>query len=129
MLRALVMFSWNLIELLGCLTGRIDISKGKTFDARKLGITSSMISGPTQYVLKLLQDKGKALLIPHVLSQGSSCSGLYNITLLLPLLLLFPVHDKDGHWFPCKFISLYPDSVINRCSFNLCNQFIILGWS
>ncbi|CAL5188238.1 unnamed protein product [Lathyrus oleraceus] len=38
--------------------GRIDISKGKTFDARKLGITSSMISGPTQYVLKLLQDKG-----------------------------------------------------------------------
>ncbi|XP_058777698.1 uncharacterized protein LOC131651969 [Vicia villosa] len=38
--------------------GRIDISKGKTFDARKLGITSSMISQPTQYVLKLLQDKG-----------------------------------------------------------------------
>ncbi|KAL5099646.1 hypothetical protein RYX36_003973 [Vicia faba] len=38
--------------------GRIDISKGNTFDARKLGITISMISQPTQYILKLLQDKG-----------------------------------------------------------------------
>ncbi|GAU29829.1 hypothetical protein TSUD_223750 [Trifolium subterraneum] len=37
---------------------RIDIKKCKPLDARKLGITGSMISQPSQYVLKFLQDKG-----------------------------------------------------------------------
>ncbi|PNY09202.1 tRNA nucleotidyltransferase/poly(A) polymerase [Trifolium pratense] len=37
---------------------RINVKKCKTFDARKLGITGSMISQPSQYVLKKLQDNG-----------------------------------------------------------------------
>ncbi|KAL5181206.1 Poly(A) polymerase I [Glycine soja] len=38
--------------------GRIDVSKWKTLDAEELGITSSMISYPSQFVLKLLRRKG-----------------------------------------------------------------------
>ncbi|KAK7307438.1 hypothetical protein VNO77_40502 [Canavalia gladiata] len=38
--------------------GRIDAAKWKALDARKLGITSSMISYPSQFVLKLLRSKG-----------------------------------------------------------------------
>ncbi|KAG4988082.1 hypothetical protein JHK85_031065 [Glycine max] len=39
--------------------GRIDVSKWKTLDAKELGITSSMISYPSQFVLKLLRRKGE----------------------------------------------------------------------
>ncbi|XP_027361514.1 uncharacterized protein LOC113869404 isoform X2 [Abrus precatorius] len=38
--------------------GRIDVSKWKTLDAKKLGVTSSMISHPSWLVLKLLRSKG-----------------------------------------------------------------------
>ncbi|KAK7309404.1 hypothetical protein RJT34_06102 [Clitoria ternatea] len=38
--------------------GRIDVSKWKILDARKLGVTSSMISDPSLIVLKLLRSKG-----------------------------------------------------------------------
>ncbi|KAL2348685.1 hypothetical protein Fmac_002685 [Flemingia macrophylla] len=38
--------------------GRIDVSKWKTLDAKELGITSSMISYSSQFVLKHLRSKG-----------------------------------------------------------------------
>ncbi|TKY70258.1 Poly(A) polymerase I [Spatholobus suberectus] len=38
--------------------GRIDVSKWKTLDAEELGLTSSMISYPSRFVLKLLRSKG-----------------------------------------------------------------------
>ncbi|KAK7406914.1 hypothetical protein VNO78_08550 [Psophocarpus tetragonolobus] len=38
--------------------GRVGVSKWKALDAKELGITSSMISYPSQFVLKLLRSKG-----------------------------------------------------------------------
>ncbi|XP_061346107.1 uncharacterized protein LOC133291792 [Gastrolobium bilobum] len=44
-------------DYLAC-RGRIDITQWKTLDARKLGITRSMISQPSWFVLNLLRRKG-----------------------------------------------------------------------
>ncbi|RDY14224.1 pcnB, partial [Mucuna pruriens] len=38
--------------------GRVGVSKWKTLDAKELGVTSSMITYPSQFVLKLLRSKG-----------------------------------------------------------------------